>query len=82
MGVSPFRFCPPKDPAAVADCDTPPAIARQSLLQSEIAAGISHREAFFRGYSLQVMTQSRYLGGFVETEVAQDRWLEENVEDW
>ena len=44
VGVSPFRFCPPDGLAAVANRDTPPDIARPSLLQSEIAAGLSYRE--------------------------------------
>ena len=39
-------------------------------------------EAFFRRYGLQVVTGSWYLGGFVGTETAQDRWLEEKVEGW
>ena len=44
IGVSPFLFCPPDDPAAVDNLNTPPAIARPSLLRSEIAAGLLHRE--------------------------------------
>ena len=44
IGVSPFLFCPLDGRAAVADCNTPSAIARPSLLRSEIAAGLSHRE--------------------------------------
>ena len=42
--VSPFLFCPPDGPAAVEYLDTPPAIARPSLLRSQIAEGLSHRE--------------------------------------
>ena len=37
-------------------------------------------KAFFRGYSLKILTGSRYLGGFMVTEAAQPRWLEERVE--
>ena len=44
VGVSPLLFRPPDGPAAVANRDTPPAIARPSLLRSEIATGILHRE--------------------------------------
>ena len=44
VGVSPFFFRPPDGPAAVANRNTPPAIARPSLLQSEIAAGLLHQE--------------------------------------
>ena len=36
-------------------------------------------EAFFRGYGLQIVTGSRYLRGFIMTEIAQDRWMEEKV---
>ena len=35
-------FCPPNGPAAVTNGDTPPAIAQPSLLQLEIAVGISN----------------------------------------
>ena len=44
VGVSPFLFCPPDGLATVEYLDTPPAIARPSLLQSDIAAGLLHRE--------------------------------------
>ena len=44
VGVSPFSFRPPDGPAAVANCDMPPAISRPSLLRLEIAAGFLHRE--------------------------------------
>ena len=44
VGVSPFLFHPPDGPAAVDNLDTPPDLARPSLLRSEIAAGILHRE--------------------------------------
>ena len=44
VGVSPFLFCPPDGPAAVEYIDTPPAIARLSLLRLEIAAGLSHQD--------------------------------------
>ena len=36
-------------------------------------------EDFFRGYDLQVVTGSRYLGGFVGKKVVQDMWLEEKL---
>ena len=36
-------------------------------------------EAFFRGYGLQIMTGSRYLGGFVGSKAVQDCWLGEKV---
>ena len=41
---------------------------------------VPHAEAFFRGYGLQILMGSRYLGGFVGTEVVQTQWLEEKVE--
>ena len=44
VGISPFLFCPPDGPAAVKYLNTPPAIARPSLLRSYIAAELSHRE--------------------------------------
>ena len=40
------------------------------------------REAFFREYRIQIVTGSRYLGGFVGSKAAQDHWLGEKVEDW
>ena len=43
VGLSPFLFFPPHIPAAVEYLDTPPAIARPSLLRSEIVAGLLHR---------------------------------------
>ena len=42
--ISPFLFCTPDGPTAVNDLDMPPAIARPSLLRSDIAAGLLHRE--------------------------------------
>ena len=39
-------------------------------------------EAFFRGYSLKIVTGSRYIGGFVGMKAIQVRWLEEKVEVW
>ena len=36
---------------------------------------VPQAEALFRGYSLKVVTGSRYLGGSMWTEVAHDRWL-------
>ena len=39
-------------------------------------------EAFFRGYSLQIVAGSCYLGGFVGTKAAQDCWLGEKVDGW
>ena len=44
VGVSPFLFCPPDGPAAVANCDTLPAIAWPYLLQSVITAGLLYQE--------------------------------------
>ena len=41
---------------------------------------IPRLEAFFRGYGLQIVMGSRYLGGFVGTKATQDRWLGEKVE--
>ena len=43
---------------------------------------VPQAEDFFRSYRLQVVTGSRYLGGFVVTNMAQDRWLGEKVEGW
>ena len=37
-------------------------------------------EAFFRGYGLQIVTGSRYLGGFIETKLEQNRWLGDKVD--
>ena len=39
-------------------------------------------EALFWRYGLQVVMGSRYLGGFIGTETAQDRWMEEKVVGW
>ena len=36
-------------------------------------------EAFFRGYRLQIVTRSHYLGGFVGSKAAQDFWMGEKV---
>ena len=44
IGASLLLFRPPDDPAFFIYPDTSPAIARTSLLQLEIAAGISHQE--------------------------------------
>ena len=38
--------------------------------------------AFFRGYSLKVITWSRYIGVFVGMEAAQAWWLEYKLEGW
>ena len=43
---------------------------------------VPQAEAFFRGYGPQVVTGSRLLGDFIDTEAAQARWLEEKVEGW
>ena len=40
---------------------------------------VSRAEAFFRVNGLQVVTSSQYLGVFVRTKVAQDRWLGEKL---
>ena len=39
-------------------------------------------EDFFRGYGLQIVMESCYLGGFVGSKAAQDIWLGEKVEGW
>ena len=41
---------------------------------------VSWVEALFCGYGLKVVTGRRYLGGFVGTEAAQSKWLDEKVE--
>ena len=38
------------------------------------------REEFFHGMGLQVVTGSRYLGGFIGYEEAEKRWLSGKVE--
>ena len=43
---------------------------------------VPRAEVFFRGYRLHIVTGSRYLGGFVGTKEAQDRWMREKVEGW
>ena len=42
IGVYPFLFCPLDDPVTVKYLDMPPAIARPSLIRSEITAVLSH----------------------------------------
>ena len=59
VGVSPFLFSPPDGPAAVANRDTPPAIARPSLLRSDIAAGLLHRELTLLAHSLRPLARRR-----------------------
>ena len=39
-------------------------------------------KAFLWGYGLQIVTGSRYLGGFVGTNAAQDFWLGKKVDGW
>ena len=39
-------------------------------------------EAFFRGCRLQILTGSRYRGGFVGSKADQDCWMGEKVEVW
>ena len=39
-------------------------------------------EAFFRGYGLQIVKGSRYLGGLVETDSEQAQWLGEKIAGW
>ena len=39
-------------------------------------------EAVFRGYGIQIVTRSRYLGEFVASELVQDHWLGGKVEGW
>ena len=73
VGVSPFLFCPPDGLAAVAYRDTPPAIAWPSLLRSEIAAGLLHRELTPLTHSRRPLARQRphlhytvaYVGGCV-----------------
>ena len=43
---------------------------------------VPRAEAFFWGYSLQIVTRSRYHGGFVGSKSSQDYWLGEKVEGW
>ena len=43
---------------------------------------VPREEAYFRGYGLQVVMGSRYLGDFVGTETVQARCLEDTVEGW
>ena len=59
VGVPPFRFCTPNGPAAVADRNTPPAIARPSLLPSEIAGGLLHQELTPIAHSLRPLSLRR-----------------------
>ena len=59
LGVSPFRFCPPDGPAAVKYLNMPPAIARPSLLRSEIAAGFSHQELASLAHSRRPLARRR-----------------------
>ena len=41
---------------------------------------VSREEEFFHGMGLQVVTGSRYLGGFIGDEEAEKRWLSGKVE--
>ena len=59
LGVSPFLFRPPDDLAAVEYINTPPAIDLPSLLQLEIAAGLSHRELAPLVHSLRPLARQR-----------------------
>ena len=43
---------------------------------------VPQEEAFFFGYELEIITGSRYLGGFVVKEAAQACWIEEKGEGW
>ena len=43
---------------------------------------VPRADSFFWGYGLQIVTGSRYLGGFVGTETYQAWWLEEKVAGW
>ena len=47
-------------------------------VSSEHTAG----RGLFRWYGLQILTGSRYLGGFFRTEVGKTRWLGEKIEGW
>ena len=43
---------------------------------------VPRAEAFFRGYGLEIVTGSRYIGGFMWSKAAQDLWLGGKVEAW
>ena len=43
---------------------------------------VARTEEFFRGMGLQIVTESRYLGGFIEDGVAEKRWMDGKVEGW
>ena len=59
VGVSPFLFRYPNDPAAVKYLDTPPAIARPSLFRSEIAAGLLHQDLTPLSHSRRTLARRR-----------------------
>ena len=37
---------------------------------------------YFRGMGIQVVTESRYLGGFLGERAEEVRWIKEKVEGW
>ena len=43
---------------------------------------VPQADAFFQGYGLQIVTGSRYLGGFVGAKEVQDHWMGEKVEGY
>ena len=43
---------------------------------------VPQAEALFMGCGLQIVTGSRYLGGFVGTDTKQAHWLGENISVW
>ena len=43
---------------------------------------VPRAESFFRGYGLQIVKGSRYLGVFFGTKEAQDSWMGVNVDGW
>ena len=59
VGVSPFLFSPPDGPSAVEYLNMPPAIARPSLLRSEIVAGIFHRDLTLLAHSRRPLAHWR-----------------------
>ena len=43
---------------------------------------VPQAKEYFRGMGVQVVTGSRYLGGFVEEREAEGQWIQANVEGW
>ena len=57
--VSSFRFCPPDEPAAVKQPDTLSAIARPSLLRSEVSAGTYRWDLTLLAHSRRPLARRR-----------------------